>query len=285
MEKGYFREEGTEISKIVGGSGGGGTLRNLLSTDAPLAEVATSAAVAARNEGVPLVAVAGAGRNLGGNLLVASKKSGIRGLDDVRGRAGLRLGFSAPGSTTETLVKQALTAWNLPPDRTVLRSTGGVGEGVALLAAGDIDVVVVPSASYVGHESDMGPVLADGAELAPEYMWGVLASTDKLVAERRPQILALLRGLQRSVEFVYQDPRAAAEIWNVEADLDPQTAASAVQQLVDKRSIGAGEITAAGLSTADKVVREQGAGDVRVADIFDTSFMTELGLDVPAELR
>jgi hypothetical protein len=32
-------------------------------------------------------------------------------------------------------------------------------------------------------------------------------------------------------------------------------------------------------------VREQGAGDVRVADIFDTSFMTELGLDVPAELR
>ena len=47
MEKGYFADAGVKIDEIIAGAGGGTTLRNVLASDLPYGEVATSAALAA----------------------------------------------------------------------------------------------------------------------------------------------------------------------------------------------------------------------------------------------
>ena len=45
--KGYFDEAGIKIDQVIAGAGGGTTLRNVLASDLPYGEVATSAAIAA----------------------------------------------------------------------------------------------------------------------------------------------------------------------------------------------------------------------------------------------
>jgi NitT/TauT family transport system substrate-binding protein len=57
MEKGYFDDAGVKIDEVIAGAGGGTTLRNVLASDLPYGEVATSAAIAAKRAGLDIVIV------------------------------------------------------------------------------------------------------------------------------------------------------------------------------------------------------------------------------------
>jgi NitT/TauT family transport system substrate-binding protein len=97
MEKGYFQDEGIKIDSIIAGQGGGTTLRNMLASDLPYGEVATSAALAAIRSGVDLVIVNTASDHIGEIALVANPKSDIRKVQDLAGR---KAGFTGPKSTS-----------------------------------------------------------------------------------------------------------------------------------------------------------------------------------------
>src|SRR5215467_3629987 len=57
MEKGYFADAGVKVDEIIAGAGGGTTLRNVLASDLPYGEVATSAALAAARSGLDIVII------------------------------------------------------------------------------------------------------------------------------------------------------------------------------------------------------------------------------------
>src|SRR5688572_26250958 len=71
-EKGYFEAEGIKIDQIIAGMGGGTTLRNMLASDLPYGEVATSAALAAMKSGIDIVIVNTASSHIGEIALVAN---------------------------------------------------------------------------------------------------------------------------------------------------------------------------------------------------------------------
>ena len=77
LKNGYFADEGIKIDHIISGKGGGTTLRNMLASDLPYGEVATSAALAARRSGIDIVIVNTASDNIGEIALVANPKSKI----------------------------------------------------------------------------------------------------------------------------------------------------------------------------------------------------------------
>ena len=52
MDKGFFKEEGVEITGILTSKGGGTTVRNVLAGGLPYGEVSLAAAVAAAQEGI-----------------------------------------------------------------------------------------------------------------------------------------------------------------------------------------------------------------------------------------
>src|SRR5262249_32300092 len=85
MEKGYFADEGVKIDQIIAGMGGGTTLRNMLASDLPYGEVATSAAIAAIRSGIDLVIVNTASSHIGEIALVANPKSSIHKIQDLAG--------------------------------------------------------------------------------------------------------------------------------------------------------------------------------------------------------
>ena len=91
LKMGYFRDEGINIDKIISGKGGGTTLRNMLASDLPYGEVATSAALAAQRSGVDIIIVNTASDHIGEIALVANPKSSIQKVGDL---AGKRIGFT-----------------------------------------------------------------------------------------------------------------------------------------------------------------------------------------------
>src|SRR5690349_15995878 len=54
MEKGYFKEEGANVTGILSSAGGGTTLRNMLAGNAPYAEVNPNAVIAAVQQGADI---------------------------------------------------------------------------------------------------------------------------------------------------------------------------------------------------------------------------------------
>ena len=105
LEKGFFTDAGIKIDHIISGEGGGTTLRNMLASDMPYGEVATSAALAAIKSGVDIIIVNTASDHIGEIALVANPKSDIRKVQDL---AGKKAGFTNPKSTSELLLRLAL---------------------------------------------------------------------------------------------------------------------------------------------------------------------------------
>src|SRR5262249_13826775 len=104
-EKGLFAAEGGQVDKIISGEGGGTTLRNMLASDLPYGEVATSAALAAIRSGLDIVIVNTASDHIGEIALVANPKSDVHKVEDLQGR---KAGFTGPKSTSEMLLRLAL---------------------------------------------------------------------------------------------------------------------------------------------------------------------------------
>ena len=107
IEKGYFKDEGIDINQIISGKGGGTTLRNMLASDLPYGEVATSAALAAQRSGIDVVIVNTASDHIGEIALVANPKSSIHKVQDLKDK---KVGFTNPKSTSELLDRLALKA-------------------------------------------------------------------------------------------------------------------------------------------------------------------------------
>src|SRR5579862_6262775 len=107
IEKGFFAAAGVKIDHIISGEGGGTTLRNMLASDLPYGEVATSAALAAIRSGLDIVIVNTASDHIGEIALVASPKGNVHTVKDLAGR---KAGFTGPKSTSEMLLRLALQA-------------------------------------------------------------------------------------------------------------------------------------------------------------------------------
>jgi NitT/TauT family transport system substrate-binding protein len=97
VEKGFFADAGIKIDHIISGQGGGTTLRNMLASDLPYGEVATSAALAAIRSGLDIVIVNTASDHIGEIALVANPKGTVQKVQDL---AGKKAGFTGPKSTS-----------------------------------------------------------------------------------------------------------------------------------------------------------------------------------------
>jgi NitT/TauT family transport system substrate-binding protein len=134
MEKGFFGDAGVKIDEVIAGAGGGTTLRNVLASDLPYGEVATSAAIAARRAGLDIIIANTASSHIGEISLVADAKSDVHNVADL---AGKKAGYTAPKSTSDVLLHLALNATQMT-DKVEAVAMGGFGPGLTALTTGAI---------------------------------------------------------------------------------------------------------------------------------------------------
>lgn len=136
QENGYFEEEGISIENFVGSSGGGTTVRNVVTGGLAFGEVATPAAVNACYAGAPLKIIAGATNTPGTINWVSPSDSDITSITDLEGKT---VGYTSAGSVTQnTSALAAKRADGVDHESITFRAMGGLSEGLTALSEGSI---------------------------------------------------------------------------------------------------------------------------------------------------
>lgn len=196
---GYFKDEGLNV-KISDFAGGAVALRAVVGGSADVVSGAYEHTVSLQSKKQYFQAFVAQGRLPQIAFGVASSKAGsIRSLKDLK---GLKVGVSAPGSSTHNLVKQLLSKAGLDPHRDV--AVIGVGLGataINALKSGQIDAI-----------SNTDPVMT---RLEQDNSIKVLADTRTVKGTMEVWGAPLPAGvLHAAIEFVQKHPHTVQALAN-----------------------------------------------------------------------
>jgi NitT/TauT family transport system substrate-binding protein len=221
MEKGYFDEAGIKIDQVIAGAGGGTTLRNVLASDLPYGEVATSAAIAASRAGLDIVIVNTSSSHIGEIALVADAKSDVHKMADL---AGKKAGYTAPKSTSDVLLRLALKETQMT-GKVETVATGGFGPGITALTTGAIAAAPMID-PILTLEPEKYRVILPFANVIPRMTW-LVGITTREFAKKNPDLLRKLIAVRRrGVDFIYQNRDEAMRIYAKVWQQDPKQVAT-----------------------------------------------------------
>ncbi len=198
-QQGYFKDEGLEV-KISDFAGGSAALRAVVGGSAEVVSGAYEHTISLQSKKQFFRAFVLQGRLPQIAFGVASAKAGqVRSFKDLK---GLKIGVSAPGSSTHNLVKQLLAKGGLDPNKDAAIVGVGVGAGaISAMKSGQIDAI-----------SNTDPVMT---KLELDKAVKVIADTRTLKGTQEVWGAALPAGcLYAPIEFTQKYPNTAQALAN-----------------------------------------------------------------------
>ncbi len=126
MEKGFFKQQGADVSGILTSDGGGTTVRTMLSGNLAYGEINPTATVIAIQQGADLKIVSDNVQTVAEFVWAVKPDSPIKTAADLKGK---KIGYTNPRSTSQALAILVLEKAGLKPTDAELVKTGGFGEG------------------------------------------------------------------------------------------------------------------------------------------------------------
>lgn len=278
MEKGYFKEEGANVTGILSSAGGGTTLRNMLAGNAPYAEVNPNAVIAAIQQGADIKFVSDNVLTVAEFVWAVKPDSPIRSAKDLKGK---KMGYTNPRSTSQGLATLIIQSGGLKADEVELVKTGGFGEGVAALEAGLVDITPMPEPLWAKYK-DKYRAVAIASDILPPIANVLGAASSSQSVAKADFIKAVLRARRRAVDFMVKNPNEAGDIVAKAYNLEPAVARASVKALVESRTSGVeywgnGQFHMEGLTRAVELQKSIGAlsGDIDLAKMIDTQFLPD----------
>ena len=278
MAKGYFKDEGANVTGILTSAGGGTTLRNMLAGNAPYAEVNPNAVIAAIQQGADIKIISDNVSTVAEFIWAVKPESPIQSPKDLKGK---RIAYTNPRSTSQALSVMVLAAGGLKPEDAELVKTGGFGEGVAALDGNLVDVAPVPEplwSKFLGKYR----AIAKASEILPPLANVVGVAVTAQSDAKSEFIRGVIRARRKAVEFMTKNPDEAGDIIAKVYNVEPAVARAAVRNLTTSTTDGipywgAGAIHMSGLKRTIDVQKSIGAisGDVDAAAIIDTRFLPD----------
>jgi NitT/TauT family transport system substrate-binding protein len=219
---GYFRNEGLDV-EIYDFAGGARALQALVGGSADVVTGAFDHTIQMQVKGQPVVAVAQLGRLPGYALgILASKAAAYRGPQDLK---GMKIGVTAPGSSTQFLAQYLLVQAGLNADDA---SFIGIGTGQTAAAAvrrGEIDAIVnVDPVISLLETQGLIKVVADTR--TPTGTWevyggpypaAVLYATPRFIRNQPAVVQSLVNALVAGLQWLHgQTPEEIAKIMPAE---------------------------------------------------------------------
>jgi NitT/TauT family transport system substrate-binding protein len=278
LAKGFFKQEGANVTGIITSAGGGTSLRNMLAGGVPYGEVNPGVVVAAIQQGADLKLISDNVLTVAEFVWAVKPDSPIKSIKDFKGR---KIGYTNPRSTSQGLAMLLLTKAGLKAEDAELVHTGGFGEGVAALETGQIDVAPIAEPLWSQFQSKYRAV-ARASDLLPPLDNVVGVTTVNMAAQRGDFIRAVIRARRRAVEYMIANPDEAGDIVAKDYNLAPAVARAAVRNLTTSKTEGIpywgpGQIHLDGLKRMIEVQRTVGAitGTVDYDKIIDTQFLPD----------
>jgi NitT/TauT family transport system substrate-binding protein len=279
LVKGYFKEEGLNVTGLISSAGGGTSLRNMLAGGGvPYGEVNPGVVVSAILQGADLRIVSDNVLTVGEFVWAVKADSPIKTIKDFKGR---KIGYTNPRSTSQALARMLLQAGGYTEADAELVKTGGFGEGIAALDSGQIDIAPITEPLWSKVKNKYRAVVVANDVLPPlDNVVGV--ATVEMMEKRGDFIRGVIRARRKAVQFMKDHPDEAAEIVAKQYNLEPEVARSAVRNLVNAKTQGVpywgeGEIHLEGLKRMIEAQRSVGAitGEVDYTKIIDTRFLPD----------
>jgi len=279
LAKGYFKEEGINVTGLISSAGGGTSLRNMLAGGGvPYGEVNPGVVVSAILAGADLKIVSDNVLTVAEFVWAVKPDSPIRTIKDLKGK---KIGYTNPRSTSQALARMLLQIAGYQPDDAELVKTGGFGEGIAALDSGLVDVVPITEPLWSKLKSKYRAVVVASDVLPPlDNVVGV--ATVEMMEKRGDFIRAVIRARRKAVQFMKEHPDEAGDIVAKQYNLEPEVARAAVRTLTTSSTKGVpywgdGEIHLEGLKRMIEAQRSVGAitGEVDYGKIIDTRFLPD----------
>ncbi|MGV8875407.1 MAG: ABC transporter substrate-binding protein [Rhodococcus sp. (in: high G+C Gram-positive bacteria)] len=277
-EQGFFEARGVIVDNIVPSKGGSSTLRNLLSGDLPIGDVGFTSVLESTAAGAPVTVVGGATQSVYGlDFYASASNDTVNTIADVK-----KWAYTNPQSVTQALTFLLPEAADI--DTVVERTaSGGVGEGIALLESGDVDVAVVPT-SVVAKGSDEFRLVVSSSDYLKSFQQSVITTTPEY-AESHPKVVeAVVGGYHEAVGWIENNPAKAAELYAEYSDIPVDVATTIVEMAVAVDNWGAG-FNAPAVETAVRAMQVSGStvGSDYCA-LFDGSFLpADASSDLPED--
>lgn len=271
IDQGFFKDRGVEVGEIVPGKGGASTIQNQLSGDLPIADTSFPAVVDAKTSGAELVIVGGAVQSLAGNdFYTLASNSSVNSVADVKSWS-----FTREGSVTQQLTYLLPEAEGIDPGSVERTAAGGLGEGLALLEAGDVDATVVPVAEALTN-SDQYKLVVSAKDVIGAFQQTVMTTTPEYAEEHPKVIKAVTEGYDEAVQWTIDNPEEAAAIWAKHTKEEDEVAVQIVQSYVAADYWGVG-FNAEAIATALKGFELAGkdASEVDLCELFDAQYLPE----------
>jgi NitT/TauT family transport system substrate-binding protein len=279
LVKGYFKDEGLNITGLISSAGGGTTLRNMLAGGGvPYGEVNPGVVVSAILAGADLKIVSDNVLTVAEFVWAVKADSPIKSIKDLKGR---KMGYTNPRSTSQALANMLLQSAGYKPEDVELVKTGGFGEGVAALDAGLIDITPITEPLWSKVKNKYRAIVVASDVLPPlDNVVGV--ATVEMMDKRGDFIRAVIRARRKAVQFMKDHPDEAGDIVAKQYNIEPEVARSAVRNLTTSTTKGVpywgdGQIHLEGLKRMIEAQRSVGAitGEVDYGKIVDTRFLPD----------
>lgn len=228
MEKGFFKEEGVDVTGFITSEGGGTTVRNAMASEIPYGEVALPAAISAVKQGVDLTIVHGGVQSLADVYWVELKKGTINSIQQMKGKT---MGYSSPKSTTDTISTIGLDRAGLTGQ--VQRKPVGSSSGMLTsLQQGAVDVAYMTEPSY-SAKKDQLRIAFRSMDIVPNETQTVgIVRTDYLKAH--PDVIkGIIKARRKAVQYMAAHRDESAQILAKQYKMDPAVATSALNNVLD----------------------------------------------------
>jgi NitT/TauT family transport system substrate-binding protein len=208
MEKGFFKEEGADVTGILSSNGGGTTIRNLLGGNLDYGEVDLAGTVTAIEQGNDLHIISDNVLTVGEFVWAVKPDSPIKTLAEFKGH---KIGYTNPRSTSQALNILLLQTIGLTQADVNTIKVGGFGEQVVALDIGAIEVATLADPVWSKNSAKLRTVVR-GADALPPLCNVIGVATGKAIAEHGDFLRAVLRARRKAVEFMYAHPDEAGDI-------------------------------------------------------------------------
>jgi NitT/TauT family transport system substrate-binding protein len=276
MEKGLFKQAGVDITGILGSGGGGTTVRNILASSTPYGEVAISAALAAKAQGLDLIIVNVGTRSVAEASMVTMPDSDIKNVEDLVGK---KVAITSPRSVSEMLFLLVLRVKGIDASKITRVAAGGYVPGLTMLEKGAVSASVIIEPLSILRKEKYRTVYKASDVLEP-MTTSVGITTREFAKEHQDKLRAIIAGRRAGVQAIYQNPAEAGRILQKSYNLEANLATEAVNNMIAPQMWSEGEFNLIELDRMVDALKLTGEvkGDVDWSKLIDKSFL-------PADLQ
>ena len=230
LDQGYFEEEGFDLGDILTSSGGGTTVRNVLTGGLIYGETSLAAAVAAHLQGHEVVIINTGAATVADILWITMPdREDINSIEDFRGR---RIAYTRPQSVTDMTLRMSLDAAGIGADELELIAAGGIGDGLTMLQQGAVDAVPILEPIWAAQRDNYRAVLYL-QDVLPRVSQTVGITTRSHAENSGDQLAALIQARRRGVQFIRENPAEAARIFADAYERDEEIMRIAIDAMLE----------------------------------------------------